>query len=395
VALGSFLVPLNSTMIAIALPSLIEDFRTSLASVSWLVTAYLVASYLVTMAVLQPLGGRLGDRVGQRPLLLAGLAGFGAASVGAMAAPSLTALAACRVGQAAAGALIVPNGIALLRATSPPQRLGSRMGILSATMPLGAAVGPPLGGLLLTLGSWRLLFLTNLPLLAVAFALAWRSLPRAPGGARRRAADAGAAGPSPRPGAGFFAGVGAVALSNLAMYTTLLAVPLLLARRGWSSDSAGLALGSLPLAAFLFSIVGGRLSDRFGRRAPAAAGLALLACALVPIAVAPGTIAGSALVAGLIGAGVGIGLATPSLQVATIESVPPQATGMAAGIFSTSRYVGSIAGTALLAGPLAPPADGTGGFTPLFAALIVAGVGATLLAMAMPSRSPEVLAPAS
>ena len=75
VALGSLLVPLNSTMIAVALPRLIDDLHTSLGAATWLVTAY-----LITMAALQPLGGRLGDRVGRRRLILGGLAWFALAS---------------------------------------------------------------------------------------------------------------------------------------------------------------------------------------------------------------------------------------------------------------------------------------------------------------------------
>jgi MFS family permease len=81
VAIGIMLVPLNSTMIAVALPTLIDDLDASVSSVSWLVTSYLVA-----MAVLQPVGGHLGDRIGRRRLMLGGLTAFGLASAAAAAA---------------------------------------------------------------------------------------------------------------------------------------------------------------------------------------------------------------------------------------------------------------------------------------------------------------------
>src|SRR5919204_6482524 len=90
VGLAAMLLPLNSTMIAVALPALARSFGTSVASVSWL-----VSSYLIAMASLQPLAGKLGDRFGRRPLALGGLAAFGVASALAPLSPSLVVLAIC------------------------------------------------------------------------------------------------------------------------------------------------------------------------------------------------------------------------------------------------------------------------------------------------------------
>ncbi|HEV2752817.1 MAG TPA: MFS transporter, partial [Solirubrobacteraceae bacterium] len=174
VALGGMLVPLNSTMVAIALPRVVDDFDTSLAAASWLVTAYLIA-----MATLNPVAGKLGDRLGRRPLILGGLLWFGVASAGAALMPSLEALIAFRIQQAVAGALIFPNAIAVLREVVPAERLGGRLGLVNAALPLGAAAGPPLGGLLVALGGWRAIFLVNLPLVVVPLALGARALPRA------------------------------------------------------------------------------------------------------------------------------------------------------------------------------------------------------------------------
>jgi MFS family permease len=173
VVLGTMLVPLNSTMIAVALPHLIEDFDTQLTSVGWLVTGYLIA-----MASLQPVAGNLGDRVGRRPLVLAGLAWFAVASLGAGLAPSLPLLIVFRIQQALAGALVFPNGIALLRELAPPGGLGRRLGLIMGMLPLAAALGPLLAGGLLALGGWRAIFLVNLPLVVVPLALGWRSIPR-------------------------------------------------------------------------------------------------------------------------------------------------------------------------------------------------------------------------
>src|SRR3954468_13258287 len=106
VAAAVTLLPLNSTMLAVALPDIASDTGGGVAASSWLVT-----SYVVTLAVLSPFTGRLGDPIGRRRLLLAGLAAFAAASTLAAVAPSLWLLVVARLLQAAAGGLIVPNAM--------------------------------------------------------------------------------------------------------------------------------------------------------------------------------------------------------------------------------------------------------------------------------------------
>jgi len=171
------------------------------------------------------------------------------------------------------------------------------------------------------------------------------------------------------------------------MYVTLFALPILLGRRGgWTSAGIGLALATLSLATFAFSPIGGRLAERLGARVPATVGLTILTASLVPLAIAPATISAPALIGMLVGAGVGLGLSSAPLQTAALESVELTATGVASGIFSTSRYLGSITGTALLAGPLAPAAIGFGGFRTLFIGLVAAAAGSALLAIALPSK---------
>lgn len=232
----------------------------------------------------------------------------------------------------------------------------------------------------------------NVPLVVVALALGWRALPT-PGAVAAIATANGhptdGAPPllrSPR----FLAATSAIALSNLAMYVTLLALPLLLSRRdGWTSEGIGLTLATISLAAFALSPYGGRLADRVGRRLPAACGLALLAAGLVPLALAPSSIGVAGLGAALLVMGVGLGLSTPALQVSAIEAVPVSAAGAASGVASTSRYAGSIAGSLLIAGPLAPAAAGAEGFGLLFAVLAGVAGASVLLALMLPSGVPR------
>src|SRR5207245_10269707 len=112
--LGNVLVPLNSTMIVVALPQVARDLGADVAAAAWLVTAYLIA-----MASLQPIAGRLGDRFGRRRVMLAALVYFALASAGAALSPGLVPLAFFRLQQAVAGATIVPNGFGLLREALP------------------------------------------------------------------------------------------------------------------------------------------------------------------------------------------------------------------------------------------------------------------------------------
>lgn len=433
IVLGAMLVPLNSTMIAVALPHLIVDFDTDLSSAGWLVTGYLIA-----MASLQPVAGKLGDRLGRRTLLLAGLGWFGLSSLGAGLAPNLPILIAFRIQQAVAGALVFPNGIALLRATAPPGRLGRRLGLVMGALPLAAALGPLVAGVLLAFADWRAIFLVNLPLVVVPLVLGWRSLPRTV----RKPANAGfdvlggvllsvfllatawalnrgvsATGATagvlacvaaalfaaqelrhPHPliqlrlfrDSQFVAANGGVALSNLAMYVTLFALPVLLSRRGgWTGAQIGLVVTTMTLTMTMFASapVGGRLADRYGARLPASAGLGLMTSCLVPFALGVSQLSGLAIVALLFGVGTGLGVASVPLQLAAIEAVDVSESGLVAGIFSTSRYLGSITGISLFAGALAPAATGTGGFGPLFAMMAAAAAGSAALSLLLPGRT--------
>src|SRR5436305_3627309 len=167
------LMPLNSTMVAVALPDIVDGLRASIA-----VSAWLVSGYLIAQAALQPLSGKLGDRVGRAPMILGGLAAFGVASLGAALAPSFAVLIIFRILQAVAGAFVFPNALGLIREFLPEARRGRAFGTLGSAIGLAAAAGPPLGGLLVGIGGWRAIFLVNLPWVAVALWLAQRSMPR-------------------------------------------------------------------------------------------------------------------------------------------------------------------------------------------------------------------------
>src|SRR5207247_1084578 len=323
VALGNLLVPLNSTMIVVALPQVARDLKVDVAETSWIVTSYLIA-----MAALQPIAGRVGDRLGRRNVMLAALVYFAVASAGAAAANSILVLALFRLNQAIAAAALVPNGLGLLREAIPSGRRGAEFGIVSAATAVGATVGPLVGGFLAAV-DWRWIFLVNVPLCAAGLALSWRVLPHRAARETARFDLVGAVGlglvllaaawvlvslgravdpvtvaigvavlpaavallryesrhPDPALPPSLFrirafaAACATVAFQNLAMYGTLLALPVALAGRGRSGPVCGAGLGRVLAEPLLRGNAGiDRHRDRAGRdRLDRVAARALLA----------------------------------------------------------------------------------------------------------------------
>jgi EmrB/QacA subfamily drug resistance transporter len=432
VALATTLAPLNSTMIAVALPHIMQDFRADTASAGWLIT-----SYLIVMAAVQPIAGKLGDRFGRRRMILGGLVAFALASLGAALSLNLPMLIIFRLLQALSGSITLPNGTALLREVVPAQRRGNRFGLVGAVTSFAAASGPLLGGVLVSLGGWRVQFYANLPIVVGALLLGWVAIPRPEAGSKHSGARfdllgsvllflflGGVAALLSQSKSGFdwwLIGSGAaglvlvlalfvwhehrhsdpvvnlalfghrafasasscIALSNLSMYVMLLAIPLLLAQRpGWTSDRTGLVLAVLFGATVLFSPVGGRLADRLGRRLPTTVGLALMSLGVVWLTLSGAQVSLPVLISGLALAGVGIGLSGAGLQTSAIESVGRKEAGMAAGVYSTSRYFGSIVGSSVLAGLLAS----ANSFGLVFLLVSMAAILATLLSLGLPTR---------
>src|SRR5579859_7682687 len=163
--LGAFLVVLDTTIVNIAIPSIMTGLHSSLDQVLWVLNAYTLvyAALLIT-------GGRLGDLYGPRRLLIAGILVFGGASVACALAPSAGILIAARVLQGVGGALMTPQTLAMIPAIVPANRRGRAIGLWSGSAGLAAAVGPSLGGVLVTTAGWRWVFLVNVPVGAIVIA---------------------------------------------------------------------------------------------------------------------------------------------------------------------------------------------------------------------------------
>jgi len=426
------LVPLNSTMIAVALLDIERDLDVSVSAVTWL-----VSGYLVVMALVQPVGGRIGDALGHRRAFLAGLTAFIAVSTLATFAPWFGVLVVLRMAQALFGGLMMPSAAALLREVVPADRRGRMFGWFGTVMGFAAAVGPVLGGVLVAAFGWRAIFLVNLPVGAVALALALRALPpdhpRSLGGMRfdlpgaatftafmaavvatlfvatdgisrwLPAAAAAAAllalfigierrAPQPFVELSLFGSrpyVGATAtvfLHNLVLYSLLLIVPILAERElGLGPSGAGLLIGAMTGAMMIVSPIGGHLSDRLGRRAPGmiGGGVAVVATAGLVAVTQSAVIATIAVFVAL--AGVGVGFAGATLQTTAVESAPAGLVGVASGVFMTVRYTGAIA-----AAGLAAAVAGSDAFTTGFAVLAVAAALSVATAAALANRPSHV-----
>ena len=327
-------------MIAVGLPAVADDLGVDRSSAALLVTAYLVA-----MLVCQPVGGRLGDRHGNRRVLGIGIAGFALASVAATVAPTFAALLVGRCAQALFGAALIPNAQALLRATVAPERRGRTFGLVGTGIGAGAAIGPVLGGVLADGVGWRGIFAVNLPLCAIALVLLARTAAMTPAASPTEQRPKGVAFGLLSQGS-FRAACLTQTTSNFALYTVLLVLPLLLADKGWGGAGVGLATAGLTVGMLFLGPLGGALGDRRGRTFPISIGLVILVAGCAMLAVGMTTTA--MLVAGPLVMGIGMGLSGASLQAAALESVEQHVSGSAAGLFSASRYVGSISGSLVI-----------------------------------------------
>ncbi|WP_307799841.1 MFS transporter [Actinomadura nitritigenes] len=170
--LGSAVASLDATVVGIALPAIGRDFGTGLATLQWIVTGY-----TLTLAGLLLVAGALGDHYGRRRVFLAGVAWFALASALCALAPTPGTLVAARTLQGVGAALLTPGSLAILEASFHPDDRSRAIGAWSGLSGVASAAGPFVGGWLVQAGSWRLIFLINLPVAALVIAVALRHVP--------------------------------------------------------------------------------------------------------------------------------------------------------------------------------------------------------------------------
>jgi len=182
--LGSGLASIDATAVGVALPSIGRDLGTSLATLQWVVTAY-----TLTLAGLLLVGGSLGDRYGRRRVFLIGVGWFALASLLCGLAPNPSVLVGARALQGVGGALLTPGSLAILQASFARDDRSRAIGAWSGLSGVTTAIGPFLGGWLVSAVSWRLIFFINLPLAVAVMAVAARYVPESTDPAAPRRID--------------------------------------------------------------------------------------------------------------------------------------------------------------------------------------------------------------
>ncbi len=405
---SSFLVYLDATIVNVAFPDVRASFAgTSLAGLSWILSAY----GIVFAALLVP-GGRYADVVGGRRLFLAGLAAFTAGSVLCAAAPSVPLLVAARVLQAGGGALLVPASQLLVMAAFPPEQRMKVIGAMAGVAALASALGPVLGGLMVDLGGWRLVFLVNLPIGLAALALGGRMPAPLPGALVRRPDLLGSAlavaavgalalgavqGPEwgwgdartiaafaasatltplllwrcaahPAPvlelslfrGRSFSTGNLGALLLGTSFFGFVLANSLYLTQVwGYSVLRAGLAIAPGPLASAAAAFAAARYTDRVDPRRFVLPGALISAASGVWLATLVGTepaFLSEWLPAQLL-MGVGVGLGFATIVAVCVRDLRPAELGIGSGMSATTRQIGAVLGVAILIAVLGPVPD--------------------------------------
>jgi EmrB/QacA subfamily drug resistance transporter len=396
--LGSGIAFLDATVVNVALPSIQRDLGGGLTGLQWTVDAY-----LLTLGSLIVFGGSLGDLYGRRKGFVLGLAAFTAASCLCGAAPNVAILILGRALQGAGGALLVPASLSMISASFSPADRGPAIGAWSGLSGVSTAIGPFLGGYLIDSVSWRLVFLINLPLAAVAIWLARTHVPETRDtDAAARPDVVGAASLAVAVGGSVFAliegpNVGFTAPSIIAaavlgilafavflaverhvsnpmvpletfrsrqfvganlvtvvVYAALGGAMFLLAIHlqrslGYSALEAGASFLPVTILMLLLSPGAGRLASRIGARLPMTVGPMVVASSMLLMArIEPGKTYTTSVLPAAVVLGLGLCLTVAPLTAAVLAAVDDHHIGVASGINNAIARLAALLAIAVL-----------------------------------------------
>ena len=445
--LSLLIVGVDTTIVNVALPAIHRSLHASLSGLQWIVDSYtlVLASFLM-------LGGSTGDRLGRRRVFQTGLVTFVLGSALCAAAPNVGVLVAARVFQALGGAMLNPVALSIVRNVfHDPHERARAIGMWSTAFGLSLALGPVLGGILVSTIGWRYVFLVNLPVGLIACALTAMYVPESRAEHPRRIdvvgqvlvilglasltyaiiegqadgwTSAAILGLFVLAVAAFavlvpyelrrfqplidvrffrsppFSGAAVSAVCAFAAYGAFLFLNTLYLQdaRGLSALDAGLCTLPLAVANVVFAPLTGRLVARIGTRRPLlVAGAAIGVAPLLLTTIGPHTSIWL-LFASYVIFGAGLGLANPPITSTAISGMPPAQAGVAGAIASSSRQVGSTIGIALVGAIVGTGASAR--FGPAFAHAthpgwwLIVGFAAILFAVGAFTTTPRAFASA-
>jgi EmrB/QacA subfamily drug resistance transporter len=394
----SMLMPSLDTSIAnVALPSLAQGFDASFQQVQWIVLSYLLAITALVVGA-----GRLGDIIGRRRLLLAGIGLFTAASLLCGLAPTFWLLLVARLAQGLGAAMMMALTVAMVGGTVPKEKTGRVMGLLGTMSAIGTSFGPSLGGLLIGGFGWRAIFLVNLPLGMLNLLLAYRHLPvdrqetesgharfdvigtlllalslaayalamtlgkgafgalniallsgAAIGGGVFVFAETKIASPLIRPAMmrerKLRAGLVMSALVSTVMMATLVVGPFYLSYAlALGPASVGLVMSAGPLVAALAGMPAGRLVDRFGAERMTVIGLSGMTAGLAALAALPESFGSAGYVLPIVIVTAHYALFQAANNTAIMTDIRADQRGVISGMLSLSRNLGLVTGASLM-----------------------------------------------
>lgn len=396
-SLSMLLSSLDISIANVALPTLARAFTASFQEVQWVILAYLLAATTLIVSV-----GRLGDIIGRRRLLLAGIFLYTVASVLCAVAPTFWLLIAGRAAQGLGGAIMMALSMAFVGETVSKARTGSAMGLLGTMSAIGTALGPSLGGVLIAGFGWRAIFLINLPLGILTFLLAQHYLPvdrrepetnragfdhagtlllaltlaayalavtlgRGSFGALNLAlllaaaigvglfvhVEAGTASPLIRltvfRDSMLSASLAMSALVTTVVTATLVVGPFYLSRAlGLDAAMVGLVLSAGPLVAALTGVPAGRMADHFGAPRVVIVGLIGMGTGSFILAMMPATFGIPGYLAPIIVITAGYGLFQTANNTAVMTGISPDQRGVMSGMLNLSRNLGRITGASVM-----------------------------------------------
>lgn len=337
-SISMLLASLGTSIANVGLPSLARAFDASFHAVQWVVLAYLLAITAVIVSA-----GRLGDRLGRRRLLLAGLLLFAVACGLCGMAPGLEWLIVARVLQGLGAAVMMAMALGMVGDTVSKERTGRVMGLLGTMSAVGTAMGPSVGGLLLSAWGWRSIFLVGVPLGLVAVALAYRYLPV---DRQHESSSTDSTFWSSLQDASLRAGLAMSALVAAVIMATFVVGPFYLSSGlGLAPEWMGLAMAVGPCIAAVTGVPAGRLTDRLGSRRMTHAGLGVLACGALLLSFTAGLFM---YLGALVILTTGYSLFQAANNTAVMNNVQPANRGTVSGLLNLSRNLGLIVGTSAL-----------------------------------------------